>query len=83
MVTIADNGQGFDPQYAEQIIMPCKRLHGPDTLGSGIDLASCRLIVERLGGRIWAESALEKARRSGTPCPPTDPQLSPGQFLSD
>ncbi len=60
VVTIADNGQGFDPQFAELIFMPFKRLHGPDTPGSGIGLASCKRIVERMGGRIWAESAIGK-----------------------
>jgi light-regulated signal transduction histidine kinase (bacteriophytochrome) len=57
VVFIADNGQGFDPQYAQQIFLPFERLHGPDTPGSGIGLATCRRIVERLGCRIWAESA--------------------------
>jgi signal transduction histidine kinase len=56
-VFIGDNGQGFDPQYAEQIFLPFKRLHGPNTPGSGIGLATCKRIVERLGGRIWAEAA--------------------------
>jgi signal transduction histidine kinase len=60
VVSIADNGQGFDTQYAEQIFLPFKRLHGTDTPGSGIGLATCKRIVERLGGRIWAESAREK-----------------------
>ena len=60
VVTIADNGQGFDPEYAEQIFLPFKRLHGSDTPGSGIGLATCKRIVERLGGRIWVEAARGK-----------------------
>jgi light-regulated signal transduction histidine kinase (bacteriophytochrome) len=57
VISIADNGQGFDPKYAEMIFLPFKRLHGTDTPGSGIGLATCRRVIERFGGRIWAESA--------------------------
>ena len=56
VVSITDIGQGFDPQYADRIFAPFKRLHGPEVPGSGIGLASCRRIVEMLGGRIWAEA---------------------------
>lgn len=57
VVSITDNGQGFDPKYAEHIFLPFKRLHGQDIPGSGIGLASCRRKLERCGGSIWAESA--------------------------
>ena len=55
-VSITDNGQGFDPQYAETVFEPFKRLHGPNVPGSGIGLATCRRIIDRLGGRLWADS---------------------------
>jgi signal transduction histidine kinase len=56
VVSVADNGQGFEPKYAEDVFLPFKRLHGHETPGSGIGLATCRRIAERLGGRIWAEA---------------------------
>lgn len=53
---VADNGQGIAPQYHDDVFLPFKRLHGPDTPGSGLGLAVCKKIVERHGGRIWVES---------------------------
>ena len=55
-ISVADNGQGFDAKYASDIFEPFKRLHGTNIKGSGIGLATCKRIVERSGGRIWAES---------------------------
>jgi two-component system, chemotaxis family, CheB/CheR fusion protein len=55
-ISVTDNGQGFSPEYSSGIFEPFKRLHGPNIEGSGIGLATCKRVVERLGGRIWADS---------------------------
>ncbi len=60
VVSVADNGPGFDPEHASQIFLPFKRLHGPETPGSGIGLTTCKRIIERMGGRIWAEATKGK-----------------------
>jgi light-regulated signal transduction histidine kinase (bacteriophytochrome) len=66
LISIADNGIGFDPQYAERIFGLFKRLHTDDYPGTGLGLAICRRVVERCGGRIWATS--EGEGRGATVC---------------
>jgi light-regulated signal transduction histidine kinase (bacteriophytochrome) len=57
VISMTDNGMGFDSQYAEQIFKVFKRLHAKEAYpGTGIGLAICKKIVERHGGHIWAES---------------------------
>ena len=58
-VSVTDNGQGFESDYAETIFKPFRRLHGKNVPGSGIGLATCKRIVERLGRKIWAESKVD------------------------
>lgn len=53
---VADNGIGFDPAQAARLFRPFERLHGARYPGHGIGLSIVKRVVERHGGRVWAES---------------------------
>jgi light-regulated signal transduction histidine kinase (bacteriophytochrome) len=57
LLSVTDNGIGFDAAQAESIFQPFKRLHTKQEYqGAGLGLSTCRRVVELHDGRIWAES---------------------------
>jgi signal transduction histidine kinase len=77
-LSVADDGIGIEPEYADRIFVIFQRLHPKDAYpGTGIGLAMCRKIIEYHGGRIWLDTSVASGTVFRFTLPKIEAQPSP------
>jgi signal transduction histidine kinase len=72
LFSVADNGIGIEPEYADRVFVIFQRLHDRTAYaGTGIGLSMCRKIVEHYGGQIWLDTAYQGGARFSFTLPVT------------